>query len=172
MSSSRQGFLREIAVPPWVFRTGMNLWPPFRGPGIRVLRVSKDFREIDVTLKLRLANRNYFGTQFGGSLFAMTDPFHALMLLRNLGRDYVVWDKAASIRYLEPGRGDVFARFRLEPAAIAAAREATASGAKYEPVFTVDVVDRGDRVIATVEKTLHVRLRREAQVPAPGREAA
>ena len=125
MSSTRQGLLRDVKLPPGVFRRGINLWPPFLGAGVRVTRVAGDYREIDVTLKLGLLNRNYFGTQFGGSMFAMTDPFFALMMLRNLGPEYVVWDRAGAIRYLKPGRGDVYARFRLAAAAVARARAAT-----------------------------------------------
>lgn len=164
MSSSRQGFLRHLPVTPRLFRLGLNLWPPFRGAGIRVTRVSRDFREIDVELRRKLLNRNYFGTQFGGSMYAMTDPFHALMMLHNLGREYIVWDKAGAIRYVKPGRGAVYARFRLDAAAVERAREATANGDKHEPTFTVDVVDGAGEVIAVVDKTLHIR----RQGPKPG----
>jgi len=167
VTSSRQGFLRRLRVSPRVFRLGMNLWPPFRGAGIRVTRVSNDFREVDVTLKLGLFNRNYFGTQFGGSLYAMTDPFHALMILHNLGPDFVVWDKAGAIRYVRPGRGPVHARFRLALAAIDAARRATASGSKHEPTYSVDVVDDAGEVVAVVDKTLHIR----RHAPAAGARA-
>jgi len=94
---------------------GMHLWPPFLGAGIRLRRMSEDFREAEVELRLGRLNRNAVGTQFGGSLFAMTDPFYAIMLMRNLGREYLVWDKAASIEYLAPGRGTVRARFSATP---------------------------------------------------------
>ena len=154
---SAQGYFSKLNAPPGLLRLGMNLWPPFRGAGIRVTRISRDYREVDVTLRLGPLNRNYFGTQFGGSLYAMTDPFHALMMFRNLGGDYVVWDKAGAIRYVKPGRGRVFARFRLAEDAIRAVREATAGGAKHEPVFSVDVVDAAGEVIAVVDKTLSIR---------------
>jgi acyl-coenzyme A thioesterase PaaI-like protein len=157
MSSTHQGFLRKWRVPPNLFRRALNLWPPFRGAGIRVTRVSPDYREIDVKLSLRLLNRNYFGTHFGGSLYAMTDPFHALMMVHNLGRDYVVWDKAGAIDYVKPGRADVFARFRLDPAAIEQARLRTAGGDKHEPVFAIDVVDAAGDTVAVVRKTLYIR---------------
>ena len=156
-SSSRQGFLRNLNVSPGLLRRGMNLWPPFRGAGIRVTRISADYREVDVTLKLGLLNRNYFGTHFGGSLYAMTDPFPALMMFRNLGSDYVVWDKAGAIRYVKPGRGTVHARMRLDPRAVERARDATANGGKHEPTFTVHVVDGEGGIVAIVEKTLHIR---------------
>lgn len=168
MSSSRQGFLRHVRLPASVFRHGLNLWPPFRGAGIRVTRVAPDYREIDVALRLRVFNRNYFGTQFGGSLYAMTDPFHALMMVRNLGAGYVVWDKAGAIRYLKPGRGDVFARFRLDVAEIERARAVTGGGEKYEPTYSVDVVDAGGDTVAVVEKTLHIR---RSPGPGPARAA-
>jgi hypothetical protein len=154
---SAQGYFSRLDAPPGLLRLGMNLWPPFRGAGINVTRISRDYREVDVTLKLGVLNRNYFGTQFGGSLYAMTDPFHALMMFHNLGSDYIVWDKAGAIRYVKPGRGRVFARLRLADDAIRTAREATAAGAKHEPTFSVDVVDAGGEVVAVVDKTLHIR---------------
>lgn len=157
MSSSRQGFLRNVRVSPRWFRRALNLWPPFIGADVKVMRVSDDYREIDVMLKLRVFNRNYFGTQFGGSMFAMTDPFHALMMLHNLGPGYVVWDKAATIRYVKPGRGDVFARFRLDEESVAHARSSTANGEKHEPTFTVSIVDRDGGIVAEVAKTLYIR---------------
>ena len=83
----------------------MRLYPPYLGAGIRVTHVSHDFREIDVRMGLHWWNRNYVGTHFGGSLYSMIDPFLMLMFLENLGRDYVVWDKAATIRFKTPGRG-------------------------------------------------------------------
>ena len=174
-SSSRQGFLRNLNLSPGLLRRGMNLWPPFRGAGIRVTRISADYREVDVTLKLGLLNRNYFGTHFGGSLYAMTDPFPALMMFRNLGSDYVVWDKAGAIRYVKPGRGTVHARMRLDPRAVERARAATANGDRHEPTFTVHVVDGEGGIVAIVEKTLHIRRLpegRRAMAASPARRKA
>src|SRR6202051_5168931 len=89
----------------------ISLWPPFLGAGIRVKPIAPDMKAVDVEMKLRWWNANYVGTHFGGSLFAMTDAFYMLMLMANLGRDYIVWDKAASIRYRKPGQGTVRAAF-------------------------------------------------------------
>lgn len=140
-------------------RRAVNLWPPFVGMGIRVKRVAPDMKAIDVEMKLRWWNANYVGTHFGGSLFAMTDAFYMLMLMANLGRDYIVWDKAASIRYRKPGRGTVRAEFRLTEAEIEDIREKLKTLPKYEPKFTVEVRDEQGNVIAEVEKLLHVRKR-------------
>ncbi|HUO26452.1 MAG TPA: DUF4442 domain-containing protein [Candidatus Aquilonibacter sp.] len=138
-------------------RRWINLWPPFLGMGIRVKRIAPDMKAVDVEMKLRWWNANYVGTHFGGSLFAMTDPFYMLMLMVNLGRDYIVWDKAASIRYRKPGKATVRAEFRLTDAHLDEIREKLETLPKYEPVFTIEVKDEAGVVIAEVEKVLHVR---------------
>jgi acyl-coenzyme A thioesterase PaaI-like protein len=135
----------------------MNLWPPFLGAGIRVRRIAPDFREVVVEMPLRLRNRNYFGTHFGGSLYAMTDPFFALMVLHNLPPDYLVWDKAGSIEYVAPGRSRVRATFRLEQSDIDVILKMTAAGDKHLHVFGVDIVDREGLVVAKVQKVVYVR---------------
>jgi hypothetical protein len=138
-------------------RRSINLWPPFLGAGIRIQHIAPDMRAIHVEMKLRFWNANYVGTHFGGSLFAMTDPFYMLMLMANLGRDYIVWDKAATIRYRKPGKGTVGAEFRLSDRQIDDIREKLKTLPKYEPVFSVGVKDQAGVVIAEVEKVIHVR---------------
>ena len=130
-----------------VLRRVMNLWPPFLFTGIRVTRLDDDWRAADVELRLGLLNRNWVGVHFGGSLFAMTDPFYMLLLLHLLGPDYVVWDKAATIDYVRPGRGRVTARFRVDDARLDEIRAATADGAAHRPVFPVEIVDEGGEVV-------------------------
>jgi len=135
----------------------LNLWPPFRGAGIRVREIAPDFRTATVELRARLLNRNYVGSHFGGSLYAMTDPFFMVMMINILGRDYIVWDKSGTVRYLKPARGTVTAHFRIDESAVEQARQATAGGEKYEPTFKVEIVDAEGVVVADVEKTLHIR---------------
>ena len=142
---------------PAHLRRLVNLWPPFLGAGIRIQHIASDMKAVDVEMKLRFWNANYVGIHFGGSLFAMTDPFYMLMLMANLGRDYIVWDKAASIRYRKPGKGTVRAEFRLSDAQLDDIREKLRTLPKYEPVFQVEVTDETEEVVAIVEKLLHVR---------------
>ena len=108
-------------------------------------------------LRAGLFNRNYVGSHFGGSLYAMTDPFFMIMMMQNLGRDYIVWDKAGTVRYLKPARGTVTAHFRIEEADVERAKAETAGGNKYEPKFKVDIVDAEGTVVADVEKTLYIK---------------
>jgi hypothetical protein len=135
----------------------MNIWPPFLGAGIRVRRLGSDWTEIDVEMKLHWWNRNYVGTHYGGSLYSMADPFFMIMLIQNLGKDYIVWDKSASIRFKKPGRGTVSASFRLSQEQIREIKQALNTQEKIERTFTVEVKDESGSVIAEVEKLLHVR---------------
>ncbi|MFL5813743.1 MAG: DUF4442 domain-containing protein [Bdellovibrionia bacterium] len=135
----------------------INFWPPYFGAGVRVTKISADMREIDVEMKLKFWNKNYVGTQFGGSLYSMVDPFYMLMLIENLGRDYIVWDKSASIRFKKPGQGRVRAQFRLDSAQIDEIKARADSEDKFEPRFQIQILDDSDDVIAEVEKLLYVR---------------
>jgi len=135
----------------------INLWPPLLGAGIRVKRIDPDMKAIDVEMKLHFWNANYVGSHYGGSLYSMADPFYMLMLMANLGRDYIVWDKAASIRFRKPGRGKVTAEFRLSDEQVEDIREKLETQEKVEPTFTVEIKDESGAVIAEVEKLLYVR---------------
>lgn len=148
-------------MPPWLLKVGMNLWPPFLGAGIRVKRIAADFREVVVEMPLRPYNRNYFGTHFGGSLYAMTDPFFALMVLHNLPANYLVWDKAASIEFVAPGRSRMRAVFRLTQDDLDTILKMTAAGDKHLHLFRVDVTDAEGLVVARVEKIVYVRKKRD-----------
>jgi acyl-coenzyme A thioesterase PaaI-like protein len=141
----------------------MNVWPPFVFSGVRVLDISEDWRQVTVRLRQRWFNRNYVGTHFGGTLFAMTDPFWMIMVMERLGRDYIVWDKAAEIEFVSPGRGDVFARFELDDASLDELRVATAGGEKALRWFAVDVVAASGEVVARVRKQLYVRRKRSVR---------
>jgi acyl-coenzyme A thioesterase PaaI-like protein len=138
---------------------GMKYWPPFLGAGIRLKSLSEDFRDAVVEMKLGRLNRNAVGTHFGGSLYAMTDPFFAIMLMHNLGREYLVWDKAGEIEYVSPGRGTVAAHFHLSHRRIEEIRAQAAGGGKIFPEFEVSVKDQEGAIVARVKKTLYVRLK-------------
>lgn len=138
----------------------LNVWPPLVFAGIRTTRLDDDFRTAESELRLGWLNRNYAGVHFGGSLFAMTDPYYMIMLSHVLGPDYTVWDKAATVDFVSPGRGTVRCGFRLEAERVEAIRAATADGAKALPVFRCEVVDDAGALVATVDRTLYVRRKR------------
>ena len=134
----------------------VNIWPPFAATGIHV-NWGSDMKSAEVTMKLRPWNRNFVGTHYGGSLYSMCDPFYMLMLIKNLGPEYIVWDKAASIRFRKPGKGTVRAEFQLTDSQLDDIREQLKTLPKYEPIYTVEVKDASGDVVAEVQKTLHIR---------------
>lgn len=135
----------------------VNWWVPFLGAGIRVQVISADFRYIRVHLKYRWYNRNYVGTQFGGSLYAMTDPWFMMMLIHILGKDYIVWDKGADIDFLKPGTTDVFAEFKVDDNLLLDIKERTREGEKYIFEVPVFVQSKEGQNIAKVIKRVYVR---------------
>ena len=139
-------------------------WPPLLGAGVKLTRLDKDLREADVEMRLTRWNKNYVGVHFGGSLFSMTDPFYMLMLAANLGEEYVVWDKAASIRYRKPGKGRVRAEFRLTEEKLAEIRAAVEADGRYDVRFLVEIKDEEGGVVAMVERVIYcatkMRMRR------------
>ena len=137
----------------------LNLWPPLLGAGIRVRRMDAALRAIDVEMKMRAWNRNYVGAHFGGSLFAMTDPFYMMMVMENLGDGFVVWDKAASIRFRRPGQGTMRAQFRLTEERLDEIRSAVEREGRVDVRFAVEVKDANGTVVAEVERVLYCATR-------------
>ncbi len=140
-----------------LFKFMFNLWPPLYGTGIRVLYIAEDYKEVIVEMKLRFYNKNYVGSHFGGSLYSMVDPFYMLMLMNILGRDYIVWDKAAKIEFVNPGKGAVRACFKLRDEDIGLIKQMTENGDKYLPEYQVEIKDSDGNIVALVDKTLYIR---------------
>lgn len=134
----------------------MNLWPPFLFAGIRVVELSDDYRHAKVRMRLHWWNRNYVGTHFGGSLFAMTDPFWMLLVLHHLGREHLVWDRAGEIEFVKPGRGTVHAEFHLTDEQLDELRSRAEHG-KALVWFATDVVDSAGEVVARTRKQVYAR---------------
>jgi hypothetical protein len=137
----------------------INFWPPFLINSIRVLELAEDWSCAYVRLRLRFWNRNYVGTQFGGNLFAMADPWWMLMAMHRLGREYLVWDQSGEIDFVAPGKGDVFGRFALDESVVNELRAAAADGSKVLRWFQADLKLADGTVVARVRKQLYVRLK-------------
>ncbi|MCW2927330.1 MAG: hypothetical protein JWM86_1298 [Thermoleophilia bacterium] len=158
---------------PRLMRLVFNLWPCIRGTGGRVTHIAPDWSELRVRLPLSWRTRNYVGTIFGGSLYGAVDPYYMLMLLERLGSDYVVWDKAASIRFRVPGRSTLTATFRVDDAEVAAVRAAVdAGGGSIDRTYVVELVDGDGVVHATVDKVLYIATRQHDRARRAAREVA
>ena len=152
-------------LPPYFkttyFRLLLNFYIPFLGAGIKVTKISNDFRRFDVRMKLRLYNRNFVFTHFGGSLYAMSDPFYMFILMENLGEKYIVWDKAAKIDFVKPGAGTVYATFEVNEEELNSIKQEVNAKGKMNKIFHCEVKSETGEVIARVEKVLYIRKLKE-----------
>jgi len=148
--------LPESRRTRWL-RWKFKFFPAWRGTGAVITYIADDYREVRVKLPLSWRTRNYVGTIFGGSLYASVDPMYMIMLIQILGRDYVVWDKAATIRFRKPGRSTLYATFKIDEAELEAIRAATAGGQPVDRIYNIDLVDADGVVHASVEKVIYIR---------------
>lgn len=148
--------LAKIYKPGFV-KFALNIWPPFWGAGIKILHISEDFRTVKVRLKLRWWNKNANRTQYGGSIFSLTDPIYSLMLMGILREEYYVWDKEASINFIKPGQSDLFAEFEVTEGMLDDIYQMTRNGEKCFPEFITHVKDIDGNVVSEVQRKLYVR---------------
>ncbi len=141
----------------------IRFYGPFLGAAVKVDEVSKDYRYAKVRMPLTFYNKNYMGTQFGGSLYAMVDPWYMLMLIKNLGSDYIVWDKAATIQFKKPGKSTVTAEFNLSQEVIDEIKAYVEDNTKMDKVFKVEIKDEEGKLIAEVDKVLYIRKKNKEQ---------
>lgn len=137
-------------------RIKFNLFPAYRGTGARVIYIAEDYREIRVKIPLSWRTRNYVGTIYGGSIYAGIDPIYMLMLMKNLGRDFIVWDKAAKIRFKRPGRETLYADFLLTGEELSEIKTLLETAKSIDRIYAVKLADANGKVHAEIEKTLYI----------------
>lgn len=146
---------------------GFSLFPAYFGTGARVTSIADGWREVRIKLPLTWRTRNYVGTLYGGSIYGSVDPIYMMMLIKGLGPKYVVWDKAAHIHFKRPGRGTLYAHFKLDAAELDVIRTQLEHDRSIERLYEVDLTDAHGVVHATVEKTIYIR-RKDAVAPPAG----
>jgi acyl-coenzyme A thioesterase PaaI-like protein len=131
-------------------RIFFNLFPAFWSTGAKVTYLAADYKEVHLKLPLTWRTRNYVGTIFGGSMFASTDALYFLLVLKNIGNDYIVWDKASSIRFKKPGKGTLHGKAIIS-------HEELQYTDKIDRVYFLDLIDETGDICASIEKTIHIR---------------
>jgi acyl-coenzyme A thioesterase PaaI-like protein len=139
-----------------------NRHPTYWSTGGVITYMADDWREVKVKLPLKLRTRNVLGTIFGGAMYSSIDPIYVLMLLRNLGAGYVVWDKSATIRFKKPGKSTLYAHFKIDENELNTIRELLKSESSIDRVYNVDLADKDGVVHATVEKVIYIRCKTQA----------
>jgi acyl-coenzyme A thioesterase PaaI-like protein len=137
-------------------RLAFNLFPAIRGTGVWVSFISEDWRELHIRLPLSWRTRNYVGTVFGGSIYASTDPFYMLQLMKILGKEYVVWDKAANIKFKRPIKKTVYTRFLITDKILKEIKEKVEQHGSYTIDLPVLLQDKQEVIYAEIIKTIYI----------------
>lgn len=151
--------IKKVLQQPWFLKLMANAYVPYIGAGVRIKQVSIEEGVVEVHMPLTKLNKNFVGTQFGGSLYSMVDPFYMLLLIYKLGPSYVVWDKAASINFISPGQGRVKAVMRISNEEVETIRTLASDNKPVLRTYQVDIVADDGSVVAKVEKILYIRLK-------------
>ena len=138
-------------------RTVFNFFPAFWSTGAKVTYLAADYKEVHLKLPLSWRTRNYVGTIFGGSMFASTDVLYFLLVLKNIGNDHIIWDKASSIRFKKPGKGILYAKAVISDEEIETIKKELQNTDKIVRDYHLDLIDEAGDVCASIEKTIHIR---------------
>jgi acyl-coenzyme A thioesterase PaaI-like protein len=138
------------------FRWGLNFFPAYWGTGARVTYLAADMREVHVTLPLSWRNRNYVGTIFGGSMYACIDPLYMVLLIENLGKEYVVWDKAATIQFIKPGKRTPYARAILTHEELRVIRDRLIEEPFLNREYLIELKDAEGEIHASFVKKIYI----------------
>lgn len=149
----------KMLKTPFSIKTALNIWPSYLFSGIRVKSISANFKSVHVQLRKRFFNLNYVGTHFGGNLYAMVDPFYMLMVMRNLGDKYFVWDIAAKINFIKPGNNTVYCKMEITEEDLKEIESATSTGDKYIKTFSALILSDTNEIVCEVEKRVYIRLK-------------
>ncbi|HEY0177731.1 MAG TPA: DUF4442 domain-containing protein [Pedobacter sp.] len=149
-----------MIVSEKTLKWAISLYPPLFFQRIWVKRFHPGFRGVDVKINKSLFNKNYNGSIFGGTIYAATDPFYALLfdqLLQREGFKIRVWLKSASIQYIKPGRSTLYFTISITDEMLNEAIEALNTNGKFVKAYPMEIKNREGEVCATVMNEVYVR---------------
>ena len=148
-----------------VTRYALRYYPCYRRTGVRVLHVSADFHEVRIKLPLNWKTRGYNGTLFGGSLYGCVDPVYMTMLSLLLGKNYIVWDRAATIDFVKAGKSPLYGTFQLPEGEIAQIRAELKTATRIQRTYYPELSDEHGVVHARFSKTIVIKTRESSHSP-------
>ncbi|MDG1333085.1 MAG: DUF4442 domain-containing protein [Crocinitomicaceae bacterium] len=138
------------------FKFFFNISPMYRRTGGRIVSASDNLDDIKIKLKLNYKTRNYVGTMYGGHMYSCLDGIYMVQLINLLGKDYVVWDKAATIKFKRPGTSTLFADFKITEKLIEQIKLDVEGQNEIDLTLDVDLLDGDGNVSAEVEKIIYI----------------
>lgn len=153
LSKIARKFMKESTF----LKFGFNLSPMYRRSTARIEYISDDLKTFRIKIPMSYKNRNYVGSIFGGSLFAAVDPIPMIQLMYILKEEYIVWDKAAQIKFKKPARENVYATFEFTNEEIDLIIRKVKENNEFEhPKVTQITNKKGDVIYCEVTKTIYI----------------
>ncbi|RZK48254.1 MAG: DUF4442 domain-containing protein [Pedobacter sp.] len=149
-----------MIVSEKTLKWALSLYPPLLFNRIWVKQFHPDFRGVDVVIVNSFLNRNYNGSIFGGTIYAATDPFYAILfdqLMQRKGFKVRVWLKSASIQYLKPARTNLYFSLKVTDEMIAEAEHALLTEGKFVKAYPMELYDATGLLCATVQNEVYLR---------------
>lgn len=157
MYASIAKFLSRFVKKHSLFKHGFNISPMYRRSTGRVYYCSEDLLHVKIVVPLSYKNKNYVGSIFGGSLSSATDPIYMIQLINILGDDYVVWDKAVTIKFKRPAKESAYAEFSFSADEIDQIKETILNKKEIDLVKEVNITNKEQTIVfAELVKTIYV----------------
>lgn len=138
----------------------MRLYPPMLFQRIWVKKIYKGFTGIDIKINRSFITSNLGKSTFGGTIFSATDPFYALLfgqLMQHKGFKITVWLKSANIKYIKPGRYDLFYSIRINQEMISEMENALITEGKFIKEYPIEVYDKHGELCVSVLNEVYIR---------------
>ena len=152
----------SVQLKPSELKRMLNLWLPFIFNRIKITKVSNDFRNIEVRLKLSFWNRNPGKAIWGGAIFSAADSFFPIMLKQNALLEGYKTDfltKSTNVSYLKPSKTDLFFNFTLSDDEVSTMIDILKTDGKYQEWHTVYGIDKNDNKCVKVKIQPYLRIR-------------
>ncbi|OWK70331.1 PaaI family thioesterase [Pedobacter sp. AJM] len=157
-----------MIISPNTLKWVMRLYPPLFFQRIWVQKFGDDFRSCTVKINKSFLNKNYNGSIFGGTIYAATDPFYALLfdqLMQRKGFKVRVWLKSASIHYLKPGRSQLYFTIEITDDMLAEAEQALRTAGKFIKAYPMEITNKKGELCATVMNEVYIRNLHQGEWP-------
>ncbi len=138
----------------------LRFYPPLFFQRIWVKKIGKDFKSVEVRIRRSLLNANYNRSIFGGTIFSASDPFYAIMfdqILQKKGFKTRVWLKSAEIKYLKPGKSNLYFKISLTDEDVLEAENALKTAGKFVKSYPIEILNSQGELCASVNNEVYIR---------------
>lgn len=143
-----------------VLKWAMRFYPPLLFQRIWVKRFHAGFLGVEVKIFKSILNINYNKSVFGGTIYAAADPFFAVLfyqLMLRKGFRVIVWQKAAEIFFLKPGRSNLYFKINISVEEINQICLLLETNGKAEHQCMLEIEDDQGEVTARVSNLVYIR---------------